>query len=66
MKAIKVTSTQPYDQLTTPCSVRPGVMVGSFKCQGCKDFDAYDEGKGTVVLSAHPDQEKGAFVYDSH
>lgn len=51
-------------KLIVPCSVRPGVMVGSVACRNCKDFDAYDEGKGTVVLCAHPDQTKGQYVHE--
>lgn len=52
------------EKLVVPCSVRSGVMVGSITCQNCKSFDAYDEGKGTVVLCDHPDQKEGAFVYE--
>lgn len=39
--------------------------VGSHWCQHkCPHFDAYDEGKGTVVLCSHPEQTKGAYVYE--
>ena len=51
-------------KLIEPCGVRPDVMVGSVACRNCKSFDAYDEGKGTVVLCAHPDQTKGQYVHE--
>lgn len=63
MKAIKVTKFKD-GRCSTICSVHTYVMVGSVSCQNCPHFDAYDEGKGTVVLCSHPEQTKGAYVYE--
>ncbi len=63
MKAIKVTYKD--GACTTPCNVKGSyVMVGSLTCQRCPNFDAYDEGKGPVVLCSHPDQTTGEYVHE--
>jgi transcription elongation factor Elf1 len=63
MKSIKVTSNAVHGQLTTACSVKQGVMVGSVHCQNCKSFEGYDEGKGIKVLCSDEYQQKGSYVH---
>ena len=56
----------------TVCETPPGLpnagvtpRVASFYCQNkCPHFDAYDEGKGIVVLCSHPEQKLGAYVHE--
>ena len=52
------------DAIHEPKWRRP--CVGSFYCQNkCPHFDAYDEGKGIVVLCSHPEQKLGAYVHEN-